>query len=113
MSKKKTDTINLTATVCELLNNLKDIQYVYKVSVEDLIVSMIDTSDLNVVLILKNVTEISFTKVKLHAKKSKKQVMKIVKTKQKMLNSNFYKFFYSHLRVFYISFYSSRHVCVY
>jgi histone acetyltransferase (RNA polymerase elongator complex component) len=110
---KKTNTIDLTAAVCELLNNSKDVQRVYRVSMEDLIASMIDTSDLNGVLVLKNVTETPLAKAKLHAKESKKQVMKIVKTRQKTLNSNFYKYFYSHLRVFYILFYSSGHICVY
>jgi hypothetical protein len=79
---------------------------------EDLIVSMIDINDLNVISILKNVTKTPLAKAK-HLKEFKKQVTKIVKTRQKMLNSNFYKYFYSHLRILYISFYSSGHVCVY
>jgi hypothetical protein len=90
---KKTVTIDLTAVVCELLNNSKNVQCVYIVSTEDLIASMINTSDLNVVLILKNIIETSFAKVKPHVKKSKKQVTKIIKTRQKTFNSNFYKFF--------------------
>ncbi len=70
--KKKAVIINLTATVCELLNNLKDVQHVYEVSVEDLIASMINTSNLNVVSILKNVIETLFAKAISHAKKFKK-----------------------------------------
>jgi hypothetical protein len=84
-------------------------QCVYKVSMEDLIVSIINTSILNVVLVLKNVIETLLIKAKPHAK----DFIKIIKTRQKTLNSNFYKYFYSHLRIFYILFYLNRYICVY
>jgi hypothetical protein len=54
MLKKKKYIIDLTTIMCKLLNNLKDMQHIYEVSVEDLIVNIINTSDLNVVLVLKN-----------------------------------------------------------
>jgi hypothetical protein len=49
--------------------------------VEDLIASMINISNLNVILILKNVRKTLLAKVKPHAKKFKIQVTKIVKTR--------------------------------
>jgi hypothetical protein len=48
---------------------------------EDLIANMIDTSNLNIVSVFKNVTETPLAKAKPHAKESKKQVTKIVKTR--------------------------------
>ncbi len=113
MSKKKTVTIDLTTAMCKLLNDPEDVQHVYKMSVEDLITSMIDTSDSNVVLVLKNVTKTPLVKATPYAKEFKKQVTKIVKTRQKTFNSNFYKYFYSYLRILYILFYSSGYVCSY
>jgi hypothetical protein len=52
MSNKKSTFIDLTAVVYKLINNPDNVKQVYSISVKDLIASMIDTNNINVIFIL-------------------------------------------------------------